>query len=102
MIQRIGHHLLGIIKKYNELVVWHVIFLPMMLVVVILVYWLFEDARAVPLFLIFASLLVLPERYRVNRARTCPSCKTWIYSDASSFSGGNRKYRCKRCEGEWG
>ena len=82
MKQKILDYYVSLNKTYNELVLWHVTAIPMLAISILVAYWVM-DLNSFLLFLFLLSLLVFPSRYIVNKRRTCPSCKTWIYSGRS-------------------
>jgi len=101
MKQNLLKCLLNITNKYNDLVVHHLIVLPMLITVGILISF-FQDLFALFIYAIITSVLTVPFYLLVNKARTCPSCKSWKYSVFSSRPDNSKAtYYCKCCEKTW-
>ena len=99
-MQKLKLLLLELYRKYNDLVVYHVISLPFYGIMIILYYWFTGDLSATGLLILFICALYLPPVYFVNKKRTCPDCKKWIYN-TSNHSNNCSKYICKKCNAEW-
>jgi len=101
MKQKLVKYLLNITNKYNDLVLHHLIVLPMIITVGILISF-FQDLFALFIYTIIICVLTVPFYFIVNKARTCPICKSWKYSVFSARSDNSKaKYYCKRCENTW-
>lgn len=92
--------LLVIYKKYNDLVLHHILSVPLYIIVTLLYYWFTGDTFATSLFVFLMVVLYCVPVYFVNKKRTCPSCKTWIYSDYNIRSKSSQ-FICKKCNAEW-
>jgi hypothetical protein len=102
MIQKnLLEYLLKINNKYNELVLHHLIVLPMLVLVGILIS-IFQDLFAFFIYSIITVLLIAPSYLIINKIRTCPECKSWKHSVFCSRQDNFKvTYYCKRCEKEW-
>lgn len=101
MKQKLVKYFLNITNKYNDLVLHHLIVLPILIAVGILISF-FQDLFALFIYAIITSVLTVPFYLIVNKVRTCPACKSWKYSVFSARSDNSKaKYYCKRCENTW-
>jgi len=102
MIQKkLFEYFLNINKKYNELVLHHLIVLPMLVLVGILIS-VFQDPFVLLIYSIITVLLTAPSYLIINKTHTCPECKSWKHSVFCSRQDNFKAtYYCKRCEKEW-
>ena len=94
MKDRLSFFLFNIYKKYNELVVSHIILLPIFFIFSIGVYWFCDGLMAFEIIVATALFYFVPI-IMVNKSRTCPRCHTWIYSTCVSADG---VVTCKKCD----
>jgi len=101
MKQKLLKYLLNVTNKYNDLVLHHLIVLPMLIAVSILISFS-QDLFVLFIYTIIICVLTVPFYLLVNKARTCPTCKCWKYSVFSSRPDNSKAvYYCKRCENTW-
>lgn len=101
MNQKPANYLLNITNKYNDLVLHRLIVLPMLIAVAILISFS-QDLFVLFIYTIIICVLTVPFYFRVNKARTCSTCKSWKYSVFSSRPDNSKAtYYCKRCENTW-
>ncbi len=101
MKQIIVKYILNIINKYNDLVLHHLMVLPMLIGIGILISF-FQDLFVLFIYTIIIGVLTVLFYLLINKARTCPTCKSWKYSVFSSRPDNSKAtYYCKRCENTW-
>jgi len=101
MKQKLLKYLLNVTNKYNDLVLHHLMVLPMLILAGVLIGF-FQGLFALFIYAIITALLTTPFYLLVNTARTCPTCKCWKYSVFSSRPDNSKAtYYCKRCENTW-